>query len=130
MKQVAPVSLAALRFRCRPQFFLDWRIDVANTPKIDSDFIKSFLLDSSSVEGVPSMESADILLIFVATLALLCTAAALPRGLLTLAFFALVATVAVVVLLEVAPTSQTGTSSAVVIDHVKPGIDQGRDAPN
>lgn len=83
------------------------------------------------------MESAHILLIFVGTLALLCTAAALPRGLLTIAFFALVATAAVVVLLEVAPTSQTENSSAVVIDHVKPrmALDKprlalDRDAPN
>jgi hypothetical protein len=76
------------------------------------------------------MESADFLLIFVGTLALLCTAAALPRGLLTVAFFALVATVAVVVLMEVAPTSQTASSSAVVIDHVKPRIALDREPPN
>ena len=75
------------------------------------------------------MES-HVLLIFVGTLALLCTAAALPRGLLAVVFFALAATVAVVVLLEVAPTSQSWDSPAVVIDHVKPRISLNRESPN
>jgi hypothetical protein len=50
------------------------------------------------------LESAHIVFIIVATSALFFGAAALPRSLLTLAFFTVVATVAVVVLLEIAPT--------------------------
>jgi hypothetical protein len=59
------------------------------------------------------MEFPDIVFIFVATLALIFAAASLPRGLLAVAFFAAVATVAAVVWLGGAPTrSQNGTASA------------------
>jgi hypothetical protein len=93
-------------------------------------FYSKFHARFASVEGYRDMESAHILLILVGTLALFCTAAALPRGLLAVAFFALVATVAVVVMLEVAPTSQTGSSQAVVIDHVKPRGPVAQAVPN
>ena len=62
------------------------------------------------------MDWADIVLIFTVALAMLCGAAALPRGLLTVAVFTLIATVAVVVLLEVAPT-RTASPPVIVVDH-------------
>jgi hypothetical protein len=67
------------------------------------------------------LESAVIVSIIVATLALFFGAAALPRSLLTLAFFTVVATIAVVIVLEIAPTeSQTDNSAAVVLRNSKP----------
>ena len=76
------------------------------------------------------MEWADSVLVFVLVLALLCGAAALPRSLLTVAFLTVVATVAVVVLFEVAPTkSPSGGSSAVVLDHSKPLNPRGSGVP-
>ena len=53
---------------------------------------------------------AGIVLIAVVVLAILCGAAALPRGLLMVAFVTLIATAAVVIVFEVAPT---GNSPAV-----------------
>ena len=57
---------------------------------------------------------AGIVLIAVVALAILGGAAALPRGLLMAAFVTLIATAALVILFEVAPT---GDSSAVVLSH-------------
>ena len=54
---------------------------------------------------------AGIIAIAVVALAILCGAAALPRGLLMAAFVTLIATAALVVLFEVAPS---GDSSAVL----------------
>jgi hypothetical protein len=59
---------------------------------------------------------AGIVLIAVVALAILCGAAALPRGLLMAAFVTLIATAALVILFEVAPT---GDSSAVVLNHTR-----------
>jgi hypothetical protein len=57
---------------------------------------------------------AGIVLISVVALAVLCAAAALPRGLLLAAFVTLIATTALVILFEVAPTA---SPSAVVLNH-------------
>ena len=57
---------------------------------------------------------AGIVLISVLALAILCAAAALPRGLLMAIFVTLVATAVLVIMFEVAPT---GNSSAVVLSH-------------
>jgi hypothetical protein len=59
---------------------------------------------------------AGIIAIAVVALAILCGAAALPRGLLMAAFVTLIATAALVVLFEVAPS---GDSSAVVLNHTR-----------
>jgi hypothetical protein len=59
---------------------------------------------------------AGIVLISVVALAILCAAAALPRGLLMAAFLTLIATAALVILFEVAPT---GSSPAVVLNHTR-----------
>ena len=61
------------------------------------------------------MESAVIVFIIVATLALFVGAAALPRSLLMLAFVTVVATVAVVVSLEIKPTRSLQTASPPVV---------------
>ena len=53
---------------------------------------------------------AGFILIAVVALAILCAAAALPRGLLMVAFVTLIATAALVIVFEVAPT---GSSPAV-----------------
>jgi hypothetical protein len=66
------------------------------------------------------MEWAPTVFIVAGTLALLCGAAALPRGLLIAAFLTVLATVVVVVGLEVAPTKgSTGSSPAVILDGSK-----------
>ena len=66
------------------------------------------------------MEWAPTVFIVAGTLALLCGAAALPRGLLIAAFLTVLVTVAAVVSLEVAPTKgSTGSSSAVIFDRSK-----------
>jgi hypothetical protein len=57
---------------------------------------------------------AGVVLVSVAVVAILCVAAALPRGLLMAAFAMLIATAALVIMFEVAPT---GGSSAVVVNH-------------
>ncbi len=54
---------------------------------------------------------AGIVLISVVALAILCAAAALPRGLVMAIFVTLIATAALVIMFEVAPT---GNSSVVV----------------
>jgi hypothetical protein len=59
---------------------------------------------------------ASIVLVAVVALAVLCAAAALPRGLLMVAFVTLIATAALVILFEVSPT---GNSSAVVLNHTR-----------
>ena len=59
---------------------------------------------------------AGIVLISVVALAILCAAAALPRGLLMAAFLTLIATAALVIMFEVAPT---GSSPAVVLNHTQ-----------
>jgi hypothetical protein len=59
---------------------------------------------------------AGIIVIAVEALAIICGAAALPRGLLMAAFVTLIATAALVILFEVAPT---GDSSAVVLNHTR-----------
>jgi hypothetical protein len=59
---------------------------------------------------------AGIIVIAVVALAIICGAAALPRGLLMAAFVTLIATAALVVLFEVAPS---GDSSAVVLNHTR-----------
>ena len=56
------------------------------------------------------------MVIAVVALAIICGAAALPRGLLMAAFVTLIATAALVILFEVAPT---GDSSAVVLNHTR-----------
>jgi hypothetical protein len=62
---------------------------------------------------------AGIVLIAVAVLAILCGAAALPRGLLMVAFVTLIATAAVVIVFEVAPT---GSSPAVDLNHARSAL--------
>jgi hypothetical protein len=52
-------------------------------------------------------------------LAILCGAAALPRGLLMVAFVTLIATAAVVIVFEVAPT---GNSPAVDLNHARSAL--------
>jgi hypothetical protein len=59
---------------------------------------------------------AGIIVIAVVALAIICGAAALPRGLLMAAFVTLIATAGLVILFEVAPT---GDSSAVVLNHTR-----------
>ena len=59
---------------------------------------------------------AGIIIIAMVALAIICGAAALPRGLLMAAFVTLIATAALVILFEVAPT---GDSSAVVLNHTR-----------
>jgi hypothetical protein len=59
---------------------------------------------------------AGIVLIAVVALAILCAAAALPRGLVMAIFVTLIATAALVIMFEVAPT---GNSSAVVVNHAQ-----------
>jgi hypothetical protein len=59
---------------------------------------------------------AGIVLIAVAVLAILCGAAALPRGLLMVAFVTLIATAAVVIVFEVAPT---GNPPATDLNHTR-----------
>jgi hypothetical protein len=59
---------------------------------------------------------AGIVLISVVALAILCAAAALPRGLLMAVFVTLIATAALVIMFEVAPT---GSSPAVVLNHTR-----------
>ena len=59
---------------------------------------------------------AGIVLIAVVALAILCAAAALPRGLVMAIFVTLIATAALVIMFEVAPT---GNSSAVVVHHTQ-----------
>jgi hypothetical protein len=59
---------------------------------------------------------AGIVLIAVVALAILCAAAALPRGLVMAIFVTLIATAALVIMFEVAPT---GNSSAVVVNHTQ-----------
>ncbi|HEY6655328.1 MAG TPA: hypothetical protein VI038_00665 [Methyloceanibacter sp.] len=59
---------------------------------------------------------AGIIVIAVVALAIICGAAALPRGLLMAAFVTLIATAALVILFEVVPT---GDSSAVVLNHTR-----------
>jgi hypothetical protein len=59
---------------------------------------------------------AGIVLIAVVALAILCAAAALPRGLVMVIFVTLIATAALVIMFEVAPT---GNSSAVVVNHAQ-----------
>ncbi len=59
---------------------------------------------------------AGFVLISVVALAIICAAAALPRGLLMAIFVTLVATAALVIMFEVAPT---GNSSAVVFSHAR-----------
>jgi hypothetical protein len=59
---------------------------------------------------------AGVVLVSVVALAILCAAAALPRGLLVAAFVTLIATAALVIIFEVAPT---GNSSAVVLSHTQ-----------
>ncbi|HEU0017399.1 MAG TPA: hypothetical protein VFQ31_03430 [Methyloceanibacter sp.] len=59
---------------------------------------------------------AGIVLIAVVALAILCAAAALPRGLLMAVFVTLIATAAVVIMFEVAPTEN---SPAVVVNHIR-----------
>jgi hypothetical protein len=56
---------------------------------------------------------AGFVVISVVALAILCGAAALPRGLLITAFITLIATATIVILFQVAPT---GSSSAVVLN--------------
>jgi hypothetical protein len=62
---------------------------------------------------------AGIVLIAVVMLAILCGAAALPRGLLMVAFVTLIATAAVVIVFEVAPT---GNSPAVDLNHARSAL--------
>jgi hypothetical protein len=62
---------------------------------------------------------AGIILIAVVALAILCGAAALPRGVLMVAFITLIATAAVVIVFEVAPT---GSSSAVDMNHTRSAL--------
>ena len=50
---------------------------------------------------------AGFILIAVVALAILCAAAALPRGLLMVAFVTLIATAALVIVFEVAPTGRS-----------------------
>jgi hypothetical protein len=57
---------------------------------------------------------AGIVLISVVALAILCAAAALPRGLVMAIFVTLIATAVLVIMFEVAPTEN---SSAVVLSH-------------
>ena len=59
---------------------------------------------------------AGIVLISVVALAILCAAAALPRGLVMAIFVTLIATAVLVIMFEVAPT---GSSSAVVLSHTR-----------
>jgi hypothetical protein len=59
---------------------------------------------------------AGIVLVSVAVVAILCIAAALPRGLLMAAFAMLIATAALVILFEVAPT---GNAPAVVLNQTR-----------
>jgi hypothetical protein len=61
---------------------------------------------------------AGIVLISVVALAILCAAAALPRGLVMAIFVTLIATAALVIMFEVAPTG-TANSSAVVVNHTQ-----------
>ena len=61
---------------------------------------------------------AGIVLISVVALAILCAAAALPRGLVMAIFVTLIATAALIIMFEVAPTG-TGNSSAVVVNHTQ-----------
>ena len=58
---------------------------------------------------------AGIVFISVVALAILCAAAALPRGLVMAIFVTLIATAALVIMFEVAPTG-TANSSAVVVN--------------
>jgi hypothetical protein len=70
--------------------------------------------------GYAEMEWAPTVFIVAGTLALLCGAATLPLGLLIAAFLTVLATVVVVVVLEVAPTKgSTDSSSAVIFDRSK-----------
>jgi len=59
---------------------------------------------------------AGIVLISVVALAILCAAAALPRGLVMAIFVTLIATAVLVIMFEVAPT---GNSSAVGLSHTR-----------
>jgi hypothetical protein len=59
---------------------------------------------------------AGIVLISVVALAILCAAAALPRGLVMAIFVTLIATAVLVIMFEVAPT---GNSSAVILNHTR-----------
>ena len=59
---------------------------------------------------------AGVVLVSVVVVAILCVAAALPRGLLMAAFAMLIATAALVIMFEVAPT---GDSPAVVVNHLQ-----------
>jgi len=59
---------------------------------------------------------AGVVLISVAALAIFFAAAALPRGLVMAIFVMLMATAALVIMFEVAPT---GNSSAVVLSHTR-----------
>jgi hypothetical protein len=78
-----------------------------------SDFLKTYLLDSAQGEWPMG---AGIVLIAVVALAILCAAAALPRGLVMAIFVTLIATAALVIMFEVSPT---GNSSAVVVNHTQ-----------